>query len=160
MEDSPLWQVVPAWLVVLVLLLLLVFVALQIWLTARWDRQRIRKYIASRGGEVLSIKYRQFGKGWRAHDNTRAYAIQYVNSERIPHRVICRTAWLGGVFFTDDEAVNLPEYRRTARNHPKPGAAALDEERIRQLEEENAALRAELERLRSSQGQKPTSGGL
>jgi hypothetical protein len=135
-------------LVIPLLLLLLALVALQIWATARWDRRRIRSYIAARGGEVQSIKYRHFGNGWLAQENTRAYAVRYTDGKGISHQATCRTAWLGGVYFTED-IVDGPACPKIIVRKP-PNALVLESDtgKIHALERENEALREELTRLR------------
>lgn len=135
-------------LVIPLLLLLLALVAMQIWATARWDRRRIQSYIAARGGEVQSIKYRHFGNGWLAQENTRAYAVRYTDNEGISHQATYRTAWLGGVYFTEDIVVGPARPKVIVREPPHALVLESDTGRIRELERENEDLREELERLR------------
>lgn len=137
------------WIVVTALILLMIaFVGFNIYLTARWDRRRIRAYIAARGGSVDSIMYRHFGRGWIGQENTRAYLVRYVDADGVAHRATCRTAWLAGVYFTDEvfESVRRHDARRNSA--PPPPILEPDSRTVQELKEENARLRAELDRLK------------
>ena len=82
--------------------LILALWPLQFWLLMRWDKRRISHYIVSRRGVIRSISWRPFARGWLGQKGTRGYAVSWVDEHGNPHDAVCRTAWLAGVFFTDD----------------------------------------------------------
>lgn len=130
------------WLVIAFsLLMLCAFVALQSWVLIRWDKQRVANCIATRGGHVQSIDWRRWG--WRSQ--TRAYFVHYTDADGTAHRVKCLTSWLVGVYFAEDTVEDSAKSYASVENN----SAELASGRIHQLERENEALRAELERLRS-----------
>jgi hypothetical protein len=97
------------------------------------DRDRVREYVASRGGKVLEANWDPFGPGWFGEKSDRIYEVRYVDRDGNEHHAHCKTSMWTGVYFTEDTIVKY------AHGHP-PAASAL--------EEENRRLREELERLK------------
>ena len=102
------------------------------------DRDRIRQYVESRGGRFMSASWRSFGPGWFGGAKERIYFIRYYDFENNEHEAYVRTSMWAGVYFTEDQIVQ----------YAKP---PIDEAEVESLEEENARLRAELERLKRGQ---------
>ena len=87
------------------------------------DRQRIRGYIQSRGGKVVSIS---------DGDKDRTYVVRYFDRDGNKHQARCHTTGWIGVFFADDQIVERRQAGETTAT----------------LEEENRRLREELARLK------------
>ena len=90
------------WLAGVVAVTLVLLSILHFRLLLRWDKQRITRYLVSRGGQVRSIHWLFFGTGWLVHKKTRAYSVDYVDAQGVRHRATCRTAWLAGVYLTEE----------------------------------------------------------
>lgn len=79
-------------------LLVVVFVLIS-WLTARFDHDRIRKDIESRGGKVLNIDRNFFAPGWFGRGSQMSYDVRY---KAMDGRIItstCVTSMFGGVYW-------------------------------------------------------------
>lgn len=98
----------------------------------RWDRQRIRRDVEARGGCVLDITWKPFGRGWFGEKNDRVYLVEWEDAARAAHRSWCKTSMFSGVFWTEDEG--------------GPGPARGGE--LERLRAENRRLREELARAR------------
>jgi len=96
------------------------------------DRDRIREYIASLGGQMLETRWSPLGPGWFGSKHHRIYTVRYLDRNGNEHRAYCKTSLFTGVYFTHDEIV-------------KPAKQAGDKTGF--LEEENRRLREALERL-------------
>ncbi len=99
------------------------------------DRERIRQYVESRGGRVIDTTWAPFGPGWFGGGKERIYQVRYRDHEGNIHEAYARTNMWSGVYFTEDNIVHRVKL-------------PIDEEEVESLEEENARLRAELDRLK------------
>ncbi|QQE13407.1 hypothetical protein JD969_08105 [Planctomycetota bacterium] len=93
-----------------------------------FDKDRVRKYVSDRGGNVLEIHWVLFGTGWFG-DKNRIYSVTYVDADNNTHHATVKTSMLAGVYFTDDQvieyavnntfgAVDLePDVRELAMSH-------------------------------------------
>jgi hypothetical protein len=133
-----------------VVLLIIVVVSLIIgarMFAGSLDHDRIRADIEKSGGRVESIEWTPFARGWFGREKERSYSVRYTDAEGEPRRVTCSTSMLAGVFYRDDEPAG-PDRRETTVPEdgadPDGGAAEMADA----LLEENARLRAEIERLR------------
>lgn len=97
------------------------------------DRDRIRQYVESRGGELIKTTWDPFGPGWFGTRNDRIYAVHYYDRDGHEHRAYCKTSMWTGVYFTEDRIVRFSEN----------GDVHEDS-----LEDENRRLRDELDRLK------------
>ena len=102
------------------------------------DHERIRAYVAERGGTVDSINWAPFGRGWFGEKSDRIYIVRYTDSSGDEHEASCKTSLFSGVYFTEDHIVSAS--RRT-RDKDDPDA----------LRAENERLRDELRRLRQGE---------
>jgi hypothetical protein len=115
---------------------IMLFIAIGIRLAAGYlDRDRIRSYVEARGGRFRSATWAPFGPGWFGGAKERIYFVRYFDFEGNEHEAYVRTSMWAGVYFTEDQVVH----------YVKP---PLDVEEVESLEEENARLRAEVERLK------------
>ena len=71
------------------------------------DDQRIRKYINSQGGEIISISHKPFGKGWFGEESNRIYSIQYKDMSSNTREAFVKTSLWGGVYLTEDTIIQL-----------------------------------------------------
>jgi hypothetical protein len=101
------------------------------------DRDRINRYIAEQGGEVESIRWAPLSRGWLESRDSRMYAVTYRESTGIRKSAICRTSGWIGVYLSIDGPTRNSEESDNAPPSP--------EQRMRDLEQENARLRKELE---------------
>jgi hypothetical protein len=122
------------------------------------DRGRIEEYIRERGGRIVSINWAPFGKGWFGEKNARIYEVMYYDRDGDLHMATCKTSLLSGVYWTEDRIAHrraawedrLPDYDARGEplihsiDDPEPRRAPDDE--LARLREENARLRAEIER--------------
>src|SRR5262245_7177920 len=120
------------------------------------DRERIRFYIASRGGQVLSCDWAPFGRGWFGNRSDRIYEVAYVDQEGNEHEATCKTSMLTGVYWTEDRIVvyakghtapvDLREQEHF-RSEDKP-QEDCGQRSVEELEAENRRLRQQLEWFR------------
>lgn len=115
--------------------LVVVFLALAVavrFVADRMDRERIRKDVDARGGQVLDITWKPFGRGWFGEKSDRVYLVEWADAAGASRRSWCKTSLFSGVFWTEEDG--------TA---PGRGGGELES-----LRAENRRLREELERLR------------
>ena len=67
----------------------------------RLDRQRIRTYVETHGGQVQQIQWRPFGSGWFGGRNARIYEVELVDAHRVSRTATCKTSLGAGVYWTD-----------------------------------------------------------
>ncbi|MCE9584791.1 MAG: hypothetical protein K8T20_20060 [Planctomycetes bacterium] len=60
---------------------------------------------------MLASRWQPFGKGWLGGGSGMIYAIRFVNADGREHKALCRTGFLVGVWFTEDEIVEPAESR-------------------------------------------------
>jgi hypothetical protein len=123
------------------------------------DRDRIARYIAERGGRVISISWAPFGRGWFGEQNARIYEVVYYDREGKQHLATCKTSMWSGVYWTEDRVTHskagwfagLPRENRPGqpliRAIPETGPEDASRENDR-LKEENIRLKEELKRLK------------
>lgn len=117
-------------------------VILAIWFfNGSLDRNRITAYIESRRGKVIAITWAPFGPGWFGGNKERIYEVRYTDHDDNIHQAYARTSMLTGVYFTEDRVVHYE-------------TPPIDKEEVESLEEENARLRAELERFKRKERDK------
>jgi hypothetical protein len=73
------------------------------------DRARIRDEIQSKGGRVISIRWKPFGRGWFFEKNERHYSIVYLDRSGATVSTDCKTSLFTGVYWADGP--NLQEQR-------------------------------------------------
>ena len=105
------------------------------------DHARLRDYVESRGGEIIDSSWAPFGPGWFGGTRERIYLVRYFDRDHNEHEAYAKTNMWSGVYFTEDRIVH---YARPP----------IDEEEVESLEDENARLRAELERLKRKERDK------
>jgi hypothetical protein len=122
--------------VVLLVIPVVICIALMFRLLAgSMDRERVRQYVEARGGKVIEATWAPFGPGWFGGNKERIYQVRYLDRDNNVHEAYARTSMWTGVYFTEDQILQ----------HGKP---SIEEEEVESLEEENARLRSELERLK------------
>lgn len=124
----------------IVLLIVPILIALMVLIrigAGVFDHSRIKAYVASLGGELLSARWSPFGPGWYGEKRERIYAIRYLDSDGNEHSAYCKTSFWASVYFTED---------RIIRQSP---AAPRERE---SLLEENRRLRQEIARLKRRLG--------
>jgi len=117
----------------------IVFIVIAVLFTALSrlsDTDRVKGHIEERGGKLLEKKWTPFGTGWYG-DHNRIYTVRYLDRDGNEHQATCKTNILSGVYWTDDEIVRYGESHVTAHS----------------LQEENARLRQEIERLKQGSGE-------
>ena len=115
----------------IVLGILVVVIGLRV-LADRVDRERIRKDVVARGGEVLDISWSPFGRGWFGEKSDRIYRVTWTDASRGRHESFCKTSLFTGVYWTEDAP---------------PPASRADGDDVA-LRKENERLREENDRLR------------
>jgi len=113
----------------------IVFVVLLRLLAGSADSDRIASHLRQRGCTLRQKQWTPFGRGWIGEKNDRIYSIEYDDPHGDRRRATVKTSMLSGVYLTDDHVV------RSATRDPRARSAE-------DLRAENAALRAEVERLR------------
>ena len=66
------------------------------------DRNRIAKYAASQGWELLSCNWKFFGPGWFGNTHERLYSIEYRDRDGRTHTAFAKTSMLAGVYLSED----------------------------------------------------------
>ena len=103
---------------------------------AAGDFARIRSYVASQGGRLVSARWTPFGPGWFGDRKDRIYKVRYSDRNGSERTAYCKTSMMSGVYFTQDRVTSPPQNAG--------GSSELD-----RIKEENVRLRQELERLKN-----------
>ncbi len=67
----------------------------------RYDRERIEKYVAERGGRVSKTRWTPFARGWVGEENSRFYLVDFTNKDGERFSKTCKTKMLGSVYWMD-----------------------------------------------------------
>ena len=78
------------------------------------DDKRIRTYIKSQDGEVISISRARFGKGWFGEHNNRIYKIDYKDCQTNIRNAFVKTSMFSGVYLSEDKITHLANTRSEA----------------------------------------------
>jgi len=107
------------------------------------NHERIKEYIANKGGKVKDIQWDPFGPGWFGEKSDAIYQIKYLDRDGNEHLAHCKTSMFSGVYLTGDKIVK----RNSQENQPQenPSNDPLS------LEEENRRLKEEIRRLKREQ---------
>ena len=97
------------------------------------NHERIREYLGVRKCEVIKIKWSPFGVGWIGERDSVIYEVTFRTSAGLVKTQMCKTGVLSGVYFCDVE----------------PDWLSPVDVREKYLEEENARLKDEIQRLKS-----------
>jgi hypothetical protein len=117
--------------VILIILAIIVFRLI----AGSMDSGRIREYISSSGGTLISKSWTPFGTGWMGEQNARIYQISYKDKIGNIRSATVKTSLLSGVYLTQDiitKAISKPTVQNT-------------------LLDENKKLKQELEQLKKMQ---------
>lgn len=101
------------------------------------DHDRIKQYVADRGGQLQDLSWTPLGPGWFGEKSDRIYCVLYTDQDGNKHEAHCKTSMWTGVYFTQDRIVKY------AKEH-QPNHTSKES----QLEAENQKLREELQRLK------------
>jgi len=102
-----------------------------------FDGERVARYVAEQGWELLDRSWDPFGPGWFGEKDARIYQIVYRDCAGYVHRAHVKTSMFSGVYLTNDQIVAQPE-----QTDP-PEQITLAEEnrrlraRIRELEQQS-----------------------
>lgn len=103
-----------------------------------FDGERVERYVAENGWELVDRSWDPFGPGWFGEQDARIYQIVYRDRQGNLHRAHVKTSMLSGVYFTNDHIVEAV----------RPPAPSREET----LEEENQRLR---QRIRELEDRRP-----
>ena len=106
------------------------------------DKQRLESEISAKGGQVESIRWTPFAKGWLGSKNERLYEVKWTDSSEVQHRATAKTAMLAGNSFADSETTG----QGAGHDSRHKGADLLAENQ--RLKRENEQLRRDLDQLR------------
>jgi hypothetical protein len=124
------------------LFVILIVVAILIRLAVRsGDGDRVRAYIASRGGYVREVRREYFGRGWLGERNDRLYRVWYIDAEGNEREARAKVSTFGGVFLGDDTLIRAARTSVTASSDPA-------QREVESLRAENERLREDLRRAR------------
>ena len=70
-------------------------------LSGRLDKERIKKHIGSRGGQLIEARWDPFGPGWYGESINRIYLTRYIDRDGNQHKVHCKTSLWSGVYFAE-----------------------------------------------------------
>ncbi|MBL8797438.1 MAG: bZIP transcription factor [Planctomycetia bacterium] len=120
------------------------------------DHQRIRDYVESRGGRLLSCHWSPFGTGWWGEKSDRIYEVSFRDRDGNLHHATCKTSMWTGVYWTEDQITQYGDRQRgrfpVAGDHDYIASLESENRRLMELEDENRRLREEITRLRRGQG--------
>lgn len=123
----------------LLIILLVVVLAIGLRLVAGFmDSDRLEQYARERGWTVLERRWEPFGPGWFGQKGDRIYRVVYRDEQGRRHEAYAKTSALSGVYLTRDEVADSSE--------------APEGDPLRDLERENAELRARLSSLENEPG--------
>ena len=99
------------------------------------DQDRVSQYVEERGGKFISADWAPFGPGWFGEKSDRIYQVRYLDRDGNEHEAYAKTSMWTGVYLTEDRIVQYAKH-------------LVNEKEVESLEDENARLRAELDRLK------------
>lgn len=100
-----------------------------------FDGERVERYVAERGWQLLDRSWDPFGPGWFGEKDSRIYQIVYRDQEGGVHRAHVKTSMLSGVYLTNDHIVQPAEPPRRAHDESLAEENRRMRERIRELEQ-------------------------
>ena len=118
--------------------LIIAFVIVTAFISNYLDKDRIKGYIKEKGGEIVSIEWKIFGKGWFGEKGERIYFIVYKDKYGREFQAWCKTSMFSGVYFTEEKLTDN-------KNNNKIKRPSYD-----QLEKENEKLKEDLEKIKES----------
>ena len=87
--------------------LLMLFALGLLLLSHNMNRQRIKKYIESKGGKIISISWAPFGKGWVGDESNMIYRVEYRDKKGEIKKHFAKTGFFSGVYFAEDDSENM-----------------------------------------------------
>lgn len=105
------------------------------------DKQRIEAEIVAKGGQIVSIRWTPFAKGWLGSKNERLYEVVWTDKAEVRHCATVKTAMLAGNYFADSVTT-----RRSSPDVVQSDTSLMTKNQ--QLQQEVDRLRRELEQLR------------
>lgn len=119
--------------VVLVFAGMIALIAVIRLVAGSFDGERVERYVAENGWELVDRSWDPFGPGWFGEQDARIYQIVYRDRQGNVHRAHVKTSMLSGVYFTNDQIVE----------EARPSAPSRES----MLEEENRKLRERIREL-------------
>ena len=100
-----------------------------------FDGERVERYVAQNGWELVDRSWAPFGPGWFGEQDARIYQIVYRDQQGNLHRAHVKTSMLSGVYFTNDEIVEVSQPAAHSRETSLEEENRRLRERIRELED-------------------------
>jgi hypothetical protein len=66
-----------------------------------FDKNRIQQEVETRGGRVVSIKWKPFARGWFFEKNERHYDITFIDGSGETICTTCKTSFFTGVYWAE-----------------------------------------------------------
>jgi hypothetical protein len=107
----------------------------QVYFAAKLDHRRVKAYVEQRGGRFISAASTPYGPGWFGANHVRIYGVRFCDYDGNEHEAFVKTSMWTGVYFTEDRIVRYD-------------SCPVDPDAFASLQEDNAWLRAELDRLK------------
>jgi hypothetical protein len=125
-------------------------------IAGKMDHDRIRAYIASKGGKVIKIVWSPFGPGWFGEKSNVIYEVDYYDRDGNHHRAHCKTSMFSDVYLHNDWIVPAMKPRNTHEKQEvfRQMPMSIKEEN-RRLKKENELLRAEIESFKQQKTNTP-----
>ncbi|HWZ42248.1 MAG TPA: hypothetical protein VNW97_02170 [Candidatus Saccharimonadales bacterium] len=85
-------------------------------IAGRADFERIIDYVTGGGSEVVDIVWKRFGEGWLGSGNQRIYEVTFRLSDGHIRTAMCKTSWLGGIYWSGGAPPAPPARRPQGRS--------------------------------------------
>jgi len=81
-----------------------------------FDKARIKDEVEAKGGRIVSINWKPFGRGWFFERNERHYNVTYRDRSGATISTTCKTSLFTGVYWADGPTADEPP-RIIPRHH-------------------------------------------
>jgi hypothetical protein len=75
------------------------FILWRIFVTSKWDRDRIKEAALAKKWKIVAIAWEPFGPGWFGEKTERIYKVSYENELGQIEQKYCKTSIFTGVFW-------------------------------------------------------------
>jgi len=122
---------------VVIVMLAIIAISIRVF-SGQCDRERIREFIRSQGGEVLNARWSPFGAGWQGERGERIYEVKYRDAAGQTHDVTIKTSRLSGIFVAGDHLIQKTTVANPNSSDREMEIASL-RQRLAELEKQNTS---------------------
>lgn len=84
-----------------------------IYYVRKSNHNNVKKYIESKGGELISQEYAPYGKGWFGEGKDAIFKISYRDKEGNLHESWAKTGVFSSVYLSDDTIIQFSDFEKS-----------------------------------------------